>query len=766
MIARMWKSKWQLLILLFSLIVSGYFSYLIKEYPEIGISVKYESNQYVIYELSKYSWAGKRDFQIGDIIVKIDDDSPSKHFTVELYHSIEQAKKITLNRNGEIKEYEIKYTPYSKQLFYHLLIPVGFYIVCSLMALYLLIFVPEMNRSTINLVYFLISLGVNFISIMAVEREDILSFIVASISLVCSFTFFIRFMMLYFLNNQIKFLIPKQSKVLDAISVFLIIVSIFVYIKHNEWANLFTIILSLILFCCTVYLLVRFYFKSKNSSYIKYLKIIIISFFVSATPFVCLYLIPNLYYGEEFISSETTGIFFLFIPVCLFYLVIAGKLFNFRFIVQRLPHYIILSVGINIFLAVLTMVVFEDSEESLLDWIKFRIIAIIICICFLYIKDYIDFKLRKSLYHHQKNYQFSLHRFLHQAKNEYKLSNLIYSMRREIADILKLEETCCVEINKIEKSVRVLDSEYVPHRTIETLFNHQLDTYKVGSNIQLEKHFGFVLSASAEKMLILLCNSNGKEILSVDEVVWIETLCNYADLLLECSNQIEDLLNQLQEIKNLEQPPIWLARLMFKLSEKERTNLASDIHDGVLQDQIRLTRKFESYNERVKDEEMKDILNEIYEELLDHIYTIRETCNNLRPPFLYELGLKQALLNLFKQINLKATFFFYYDIPERIVVPSIEHEQAIYRIIQELLNNAMKHSKATNVTIRLFHKNDHLYLTYVDNGVGVKLDEVNRSYNTLGLSGIVTRIQSLNGEMSVESKPNLGLQIIIKFKDN
>lgn len=78
----------------------------------------------------------------------------------------------------------------------------------------------------------------------------------------------------------------------------------------------------------------------------------------------------------------------------------------------------------------------------------------------------------------------------------------------------------------------------------------------------------------------------------------------------------------------------------------------------------------------------------------------------------------------------------------------------------------MKHSKATNVTIRLFHKNDHLYLTYVDNGVGVKLDEVNRSYNTLGLSGIVTRIQSLNGEMSVESKPNLGLQIIIKFKDN
>ena len=264
-------------------------------------------------------------------------------------------------------------------------------------------------------------------------------------------------------------------------------------------------------------------------------------------------------------------------------------------------------------------------------------------------------------------------------------------------------------------------------------------------------------------MIILVCNHSEKENLNIDEMVWIETLCNYTDLLLECSNQIEDLLKQLQEINDFEQPPMWLARLMFKLSEKERTNLASDIHDGVLQDQIRLSRKFESYKARVQDEETKKILNEIEDELLDHIYTIRETCNNLRPPFLYELGLKQALINLFKQINLKATFFFYYDIPERIVAPSVEHEQAIYRIMQELLNNAMKHSKATNVTVRLFEKDEHLYLTYIDNGVGIELDEVNYSYNTLGLSGIVTRIQSLNGEMTVESKPNRGLQIIIKF---
>lgn len=70
-------------------------------------------------------------------------------------------------------------------------------------------------------------------------------------------------------------------------------------------------------------------------------------------------------------------------------------------------------------------------------------------------------------------------------------------------------------------------------------------------------------------MIILVCNHSEKENLNIDEMVWIETLCNYTDLLLECSNQIEDLLKQLQEINDFEQPPMWLARLMFKLSEKK-----------------------------------------------------------------------------------------------------------------------------------------------------------------------------------------------------
>ena len=72
-------------------------------------------------------------------------------------------------------------------------------------------------------------------------------------------------------------------------------------------------------------------------------------------------------------------------------------------------------------------------------------------------------------------------------------------------------------------------------------------------------------------MIILVCNHSEKENLNIDEMVWIETLCNYTDLLLECSNQIEDLLKQLQEINDFEQPPCgWQGLCLNYLKKKER----------------------------------------------------------------------------------------------------------------------------------------------------------------------------------------------------
>lgn len=758
------KCKYQLVVTLISLILFSYFVTIIMSYPRVGIEVENKSNDLVINNIEENSWAEKQNLQTGDIVEKIDDVSPDENSNISLFCVAERAKNISVRKGGNVKEYNIKYTPYDKQLIYHLILPAIFYLTCFFMATYILIRVPNMNDGTKDLIYFLHCLGIIFISIMAGLRKDVLAYVVVSVSVIYSFVFFIKFMNISFLDLKTKFITRLKLIHIYMLAALLVCLTIFIYIKHNALSTKYILLLSSFLFLLTVYLLLKFYIKSRQSYYFKFIRMIIVSLILSAIPFVVLYVIPSLMHKDGIISVEMIAIFFLFVPICLFYMIIAGKLFDFNFIIQRAQYYILLSICLTGFLVILGILIFHNKGDNILDTIRFSFIVFVAMSLFLFLKDYLDFKLRRNLYHHQKNYQFSLHRFLHQAKSEYKLSNLIFSIKREIADVLKMDETCCIEVHKEDKSLQIIDGETIHEDVLKQLNEYQLETYTVGSVIKLESHFVFVLSISTETMIILVCKYNGRENLNVHEMGWLETLCSYADLLLECSHQVEDLVNRLQTVNELVQPPVWLSKLLFNLSEKERTNLASDIHDGVLQDQIRLSRKLEAYHNEISDVKMKNIINEVYDDVLDHIYVIRETCNNLRPPFLYELGLKKALLDLYKQVNLKATFFFYYEIQDNIILPNVEYEQAIYRIIQELLNNAQKHSKASKVTIRLYEIGDHLYVTYIDDGIGIDLDKVKYSYGSLGLSGIVTRIQSLDGEISIDSKADNGLKMKIRMK--
>src|SRR5690606_20320405 len=93
--------------------------------------------------------------------------------------------------------------------------------------------------------------------------------------------------------------------------------------------------------------------------------------------------------------------------------------------------------------------------------------------------------------------------------------------------------------------------------------------------------------------------------------------------------------------------PQWMLRLLFRLSEKERATLSSDLHDAVLQDLIIWYRKLESLRSQHRFEDGTEReLRRIEEGLLDAIHQIRITCNELRPPFLLKMGLDESLKSL------------------------------------------------------------------------------------------------------------------------
>ncbi|MHA2888248.1 sensor histidine kinase [Bacillus cereus] len=474
---------------------------------------------------------------------------------------------------------------------------------------------------------------------------------------------------------------------------------------------------------------------------------------------IVLFIIPNLILDKELITFELSAVFFIFIPVYSLCTLILKSFFDFDSIINRLQYYLLISFGISGFLFIINLIIFEKRREGLLEVIQFNILICISILIALYLKDYLDFTFRKILYNHKKNYTNSLNRFMHQTKKEYEVKKIIKFIKREVKDVLSVTNPICISVNNMSNKISFFEKEQ--SISLSKLHKFNWNSYGVGSIIYIEGYSVIIIAILPDYRVVLL--AKGKKF-NIDEIVWLETLANYANLQFECLRKIEILAKSLEHVNFDANYPAEYARFSFMIAEKERENLSRDIHDGILQDQLRLYRKIEVREKKETNEEFKVTLRQIREQIMDHIYITRETCNNLRPPFLEELGLEKALLNLIKKINREANFLLDYKIEKELRIHNSEISHCIYRITQELLNNAIKHSQATVVKLRLFEQNNYLCLYYVDDGIGMGIGkQVGDLRSTIGIPGVIARVRGLHGAVSIDSTQGSGVRIKIKF---
>ncbi len=473
---------------------------------------------------------------------------------------------------------------------------------------------------------------------------------------------------------------------------------------------------------------------------------------------IVLFIIPNLILDKELITFELSAVCFIFIPVYSLYILILKK-FDFDLIINRLQYYLLISFGISGVLFIINLIIFEKRRESLLEVIQFNILIYISILIALYLKDYLDFAFRKILYNHKKNYTNSLNRFMHQTKKEYEVKKIIKFIKREVKDVLSVTNPICISVNNMSNKISFFEKEQ--SISLSKLHKFDWNSYGIGSIIYIEGYSVIIIAILPDYRVVLL--AKGKKF-NIDEIVWLETLANYANLQFECLRKIEILAKSLEHVNFDTNYPAEYARFSFMIAEKERENLSRDIHDGILQDQLRLYRKIEVREKKETNEEFKVTLRQIREQIIDHIYITRETCNNLRPPFLEELGLEKALLNLIKKINREANFLLDYKIEKELRIYNSEISHCIYRVTQELLNNAIKHSQATVVKLRLFEQNNYLCLYYVDDGIGMGIGkQVGDLRSTIGIPGVIARVRGLHGSVSIDSTHGSGVRIKIKF---
>jgi two-component system, NarL family, sensor kinase len=193
--------------------------------------------------------------------------------------------------------------------------------------------------------------------------------------------------------------------------------------------------------------------------------------------------------------------------------------------------------------------------------------------------------------------------------------------------------------------------------------------------------------------------------------------------------------------------------------ENERERIARDLHDeiGALLSTVKL---FLTAGQTLPTAP-KPAGNRA-EELLDEaILKLRAIAQNLMPENLKLFGLVSAIERACQQVESTGVFAvqFQHKLELRL---SRENEIHVYRIVQELLNNAIKHAKASQVTLMLYRRQNQIVLNYEDNGVGF-VSSTTTDKISLGLASLSGRVQMLQGEMSLKSTPGNGVQVQINF---
>lgn len=216
------------------------------------------------------------------------------------------------------------------------------------------------------------------------------------------------------------------------------------------------------------------------------------------------------------------------------------------------------------------------------------------------------------------------------------------------------------------------------------------------------------------------------------------------------------MLQQEMEIK--------LLKAMISGTEKERSRIARDLHDGIggtlgsIRAQLGMLYKKQNPNEAHTD------YNHIMQLLAEASADLRKTAHNLMPEILLQEGLVAAT-ELFceraaKGYEIDLKFASY---GEAGTIPP-ELEMTLYRTIQELVQNILKHAAAKHALVQLNFNGPHISLTVEDDGKG--MNNIEGKNVGMGLKTIASRIQSLQGTMDIDTKPEEGTSIYIELDTN
>ena len=203
----------------------------------------------------------------------------------------------------------------------------------------------------------------------------------------------------------------------------------------------------------------------------------------------------------------------------------------------------------------------------------------------------------------------------------------------------------------------------------------------------------------------------------------------------------------------------------INVQEEERKRIAQDLHDAI---SSKLNVVSLTTNVLIDDASIannhKDALQHILDVTTKTLESSRKIAHELIPPTLSNFGLKVTLEELFEEFTSNSSIHIKYHI-EDLVQLDAENQLHVFRITQELINNALTHGEATLLNITLNKTNDGFTYVFKDNGIGFDVNGTNKKTG-IGLQNIESRVAILKANLYIESSEKSGSTFTINRSMN
>lgn len=762
-----------ILIVFLSLLFAVYIGYVNSYNKYIGMDIRPAGDG--IYEVTKVDplgWAYTERIKPGDRVLRVNGQSPDKHPVVARFHQAEQVKELELAEPSGVRRLPVPERAEEGEMMYHTLLPFGIYSVFLLMSLFLLL-KKKGDRSASILVLFFLAVSLAYMSAGAHTRKDALGSLLFGVCFLNVPALFIHFTRQYFQRYELNVLSGRIPAALYAVNGVMVLFQMSYFLgpahlvldyKYCSAAMLAVFALQALLM---VYLLVRAYVRYRTTDCGPILKYFIAGNVLSFFPFIFAYALPKAVLGHGIIPPVFAAMFLFCLPMTFMYLIVAARFYDIDFFIGRLRYYSLLAVFPTAVIVFLQNQVFQGGSPMFVRWIQSAIIVYSGIVVLLYMKELLDHRMRPRLLKPRFDFQASMESFTRSISSAMKADELEERLLKEVREVVAAKQFAVLEMNTALYQIDLRQSwgPPPPEQTLAQL-RDEIGDYHTGDLIEVDVGIAVVIGKRKASCYILWAGEKtNRTRYNLDERTWLRTVANYTGVVYDNLQLVEGVIENLEhDLHEAKHVPSWILRLLFSLSEKERRSLAADLHDSALQEQILWYRRMEELaeDERLTGELLEEVIR-IKEGLLDVIHEIRETCNELRPPFLMELGLVQALENLFEYAQLRTDYTVTFEQEEFHAEVSGEQLLALYRIVQELLRNAMKHAQATQVHIRLSSDPERIYFHYNDNGIGMDVKDIKTTFQNMGLSGIRERVAALEGEIAFESSAGEGFAVVLSL---